>query len=129
MYKQIALRPRRASAKFAESTADVINGAASTNLQPVFDRLETIDHKMDEILALLSGTTKSHYPVEEVAQLTGRSDYTVRRWIKEKLIVATRIDGTGPRGRLLIPRCELEKLIRLGLGGTVPEAALIPNGS
>ena len=129
MYKQIALRPRRASANFGESTADVINGAASPNLQPVFERLETLDRKMDDVLALVSGTTKSLYTVEEVAQLSCRSDYTVRRWIKEKLIIATRIEGTGPRGRWLIPRCELEKIIRLGRGSTVPEAALIPNGS
>jgi excisionase family DNA binding protein len=129
MIKQIALHQHGASSSFTNPATNNIEGLNSTNLQPVFDRLETIDHKMDELLALVSGTTKSHYPVEEMAQLTSRSGYTVRRWIKEKLITATRIEGTGPRGRWLIPRSELEKLIRLGRGGTVPEAAFIPNGS
>jgi excisionase family DNA binding protein len=57
--------------------------------------------------------------VEEVARLVGRSAYTVRRWIAEHRINASRIADTGPRGRLLIPREEVGKLISEGKGNLV----------
>jgi len=123
MIKQIALHLHSASSSFAKSTADEIDGATSANFQPVFDRLDALDHKVEEVLALVSGTTKSLYTVEEVARLTGRSPYTVRRWISEQRISATRIADTGPRGRLLIARAELQRLIELGQGDSIPAAA------
>jgi excisionase family DNA binding protein len=73
-----------------------------------------------EIRALLAGTRKPYYAVEEVARLTGRSGYTVRRWIAEHRIQATRVAGTGPKGRLLIAATELDKLIATGQGSQVP---------
>jgi excisionase family DNA binding protein len=75
---------------------------------------------VQEIRALLADTRKPYYAVEEVARLTGRSGYTVRRWIAENRIQATRVAGTGPKGRLLIPAGELDKLIATGLGSQVP---------
>ena len=72
-------------------------------LQDFCNRLQSVDEKLNEILDRLAGEIKSHYPVGEVAQLTGRSPYTVRRWISEGMISATRVAGAGPRGRLLIP--------------------------
>ena len=59
-----------------------------------------------EIRDRLAGTTKSHYTVEEVAEMTGRAPYTVRTWIKAGRLQAERVDGSGPRGRLLIPHGE-----------------------
>jgi excisionase family DNA binding protein len=73
-----------------------------------------------EILATLAGTRKEFYTIDEIAELTGRTPYTVRRWVAEKRIVATRVSGTGPRGRLLVARDQLDRLISSGLGGEVP---------
>jgi excisionase family DNA binding protein len=80
--------------------------------------------KLDELLALHARRQKSHLTVEEVAEVIGRSAYTVRRWIAEGRINAVRVEGTGPRGRLLIPRSELEKIGGGGLGGDVPDTEL-----
>jgi excisionase family DNA binding protein len=77
-----------------------------------------------ELQADLTGKSKSHLTVEEVAETTGRAAYTVRAWIKHGLISATRVHGTGPRGRLLVPREELQKLVDHGLGAAIPPSSL-----
>lgn len=67
-----------------------------------------IREEIRDIRARLTEKLKEYYTVEEVAQLTGRTPYTVRRWIKGQRIQATRIAGTGPKGRLLISRSSVE---------------------
>jgi excisionase family DNA binding protein len=79
--------------------------------------LPTILTVVEEIRRYLESRRKDYYTVDEVAELTGRKPYTVRTWIKEKRIEASRIDGTGPKGRLLIARSQLQSLIETGLGG------------
>jgi hypothetical protein len=56
--------------------------------------------------------------------MTGRTEYTVHRWVAENKLQAIRIAGGGPRGRLLIPRTELQRLGAAGKGVHVPEVAL-----
>jgi hypothetical protein len=75
---------------------------------------------VDEIRRLLSGRHKDHHTVEEFAEIVRRAPYTVRTWIRDGRVRAIRVSGTGPRGRLLIPRSEVEKVITTGLGGDVP---------
>jgi excisionase family DNA binding protein len=75
---------------------------------------------LTEVRDRLAGHHKPVYTVEELAGLTGRSPYTIRRWIKQHKIEACRLDGTGARGRLLISRDQLQRLIRTGMGGRVP---------
>lgn len=77
-----------------------------------------------DIRMQLSGLRKSHHTVEEVAEATGRAPYTVRTWIKEERIRAIRVPGTGPKGRLLIPHEELEKLVAAGLASRLSAAAV-----
>lgn len=86
--------------------------------------IQEIRVALDDIRAQLKGRHKSHLTVDEVALAVGRSPYTVRTWVSRGLINATRVAGTGPRGRLLIPREELTKLVASGLAGNVPATVI-----
>lgn len=90
-------------------------------LTQVAAMIERVDRKIDGVVERLAGATKDFYTVDEVAELTGRAAYTVRSWIGDGRIRAERVSGTGPRGRLLIPRAELKKLIASGRGARVPD--------
>lgn len=91
-----------------------------SDLASVMQLLVVLVRKVDAIQKCLANRTKEHLSVAEVAELTTRTEYTVRRWIAEDRIRAIRIAGTGPRGKLIIPREEITKLIASGLGGAVP---------
>src|SRR4051812_741825 len=98
-------------------------GGASPNLAPAPGaKREQVEAPMDycidgalgrlfdglrAIRLLLEGKRKGHLTVEEVAGLVGRAPYTVRHWITSGRLKATRVAGTGPKGRLLVAREEL----------------------
>jgi len=86
--------------------------------------LRELRQVVDELRAQLAGTAKSHFTVEEIARMTGRAAYTVRTWIKQGALRAERVAGTGPRGRLLIPRDEMRRLIAVGKGTDVPASVV-----
>jgi excisionase family DNA binding protein len=76
---------------------------------------------VEDVREILTATRKEYYTVGEVARLTGRTPYTVRRWLSEGRLPAIRVEGTGPRGRLLIPGSHLTRLLPQGLGGDLPQ--------
>ena len=77
---------------------------------------------LTEIKAKLTTQVKGTLNVAEVAACVCCSELTVRRWIKEGKIAALKVAGDGPRGRWLVPRAELAKLIAHGLAGDLPDA-------
>jgi excisionase family DNA binding protein len=104
----------------AEHSTKQMPTAGHEGLPPdIAEALAMILTRLDAIHEVLAGVAKSHYTVDEVARLVGRSAYTVRRWIGERRINASRIAETGPRGRLLIAREEVAKLIAEGKGDRV----------
>jgi excisionase family DNA binding protein len=84
--------------------------------------------ELGELRAIIQGTRKDYYTVDELARLTGRTAYTVRRWITEGRLQAIRVEGTGPRGRLLVPGSQLGQLLPQGLGSEIPTTAT-PTGT
>ena len=93
---------------------------AENNSCEMLNILRSLQVEVRELRDQLRGSSKPLLTVEEVAELIGRSAYTVRRWITQGDIRAERVHGTGPRGRLLVPRTEIAKLIDLGKGSGVP---------
>lgn len=85
-------------------------------------KLPKFEATLDEIRDRLTRSVKPFLTVDEVAEISGRAPFTVRRWIKEGLISAQRIKEGGPRGRLLIARDQIDKLLHRGHGAAVPDA-------
>lgn len=109
------------AAQFEKLIAKVIESTITPGIQ---DHLHRLSAKIDGVHELLARRRKEHFLVEEVAELTGRSAYTIRRWISERKLHAIRLKDGGPRGKLLIPRGEMERLIESGEGAAIPPAVL-----
>lgn len=100
----------------------LINDPAAAILR----ELRGLNARLTEIEATLSTSRKDLLTVAELASLVGRSEYTCRRWIHEGRIEAIRLAEGGPRGRLLVRRDAVDRLIAAGLGGEIPAAATRP---
>src|SRR5687768_9055459 len=91
-------------------------------IEQLNDLIRAVLAELNDLRTELRTRTKPLLTVEELAALTGRVPFTVRRWIREGRIRAERVTGTGPKGRLLIPREEVCKLITLGNGSNLPQS-------
>jgi excisionase family DNA binding protein len=91
---------------------------------PLVRVLDRLFDAVNEIREQFSGVRKSHHTTEEVAKATGRSAYTIRRWVAEGRIKAIRVPGTGPKGRLMIPHDELQKLVISSRAGQLSAVAI-----
>ena len=86
-------------------------------------RLAELERKLDRLHDLLAARRKDQLTVAEFAEAVGRSAYTLRRWIGEGRVRAVRIADGGPKGRLLIARSELDRVIAAAAGGAIPDSA------
>ena len=114
----------QSSAAIAATTAPCPPAGETPLLEKLIGKVESLEGILNELRQLFIGKRKDNYVVEEIATLTGRSEYTVRRWISEGRLKAIRVSEGGPRGRLLVPRAELERLISAGKGENIPEVSL-----
>lgn len=88
-------------------------------------KIDALTAKVDSLIATVEGHRKAFLTVPEFAKIVGRSPYTVREWIKAGMVSATRIQGTGPKGRLLIRREELDRILAQGVGASVTPIATV----
>jgi len=86
--------------------------------QKALDRETENQRLLCQIVAgQVPGDLKKNLTTEEAASLCGRSPYTIRSWIKKgRLSGAKKIAGTGPKGKWIIPRESLTKLLEEGPG-------------
>ncbi len=92
-----------------------LGGAVPDSVKEQLQLLPVILDQLSEVRQILAGRLKSHLTVEEAAAEVGRAPYTVRTWIRDGRLSAVRVSGSGPRGRLLIAREDLRKLIETGV--------------
>lgn len=85
--------------------------------------LQEILRLTEDIRRTVNRHRKDLLTVDEVAAMVGRTPLTVCRWVREGRLRATRVEGTGPRGRLLIPSEQLSRLVHQGLGAELPPLA------
>jgi hypothetical protein len=80
----------------------------------LMDRMEKLDAKVSQLLQ--QRTIKDWYGTEEVAQLLGKADFTVREWCRNGRVNAQkRGSGRGKFQSWVISREELQRLQREGL--------------
>ena len=108
----VGLKARPTKASSGDEPHDYSIGDLAHEVKRLADGLE-------ELKEMIKGKSKEFYTVAEVATLTSRSEYTVRRWISSGTIAAERVTGTGPKGRLLIPRSEIARIVEMGNGHAV----------
>ncbi len=109
---------------FLSAAADQIPPRSGGETKDVIEILHYLKIAVEDIRDQLSKKRKENLAVEEVAELVGRTPYTVRRWISEGRIKAVRIAGCGPKGRLLIAHDQVDRLIAGGMGGDVHPASV-----
>ena len=102
------------------TTSPEVAGELATLKSLIISGFSALTSRLEAVTEGLARRTKSHLTVDEVADLTGRAPYTIRRWVKEGRIQAQRLREGGPKGRLLIAREEVQKLIETGFGAEVP---------
>lgn len=83
------------------------------------EHLSEISKRLAHISSDLAGQIKPLLTVSEVADLTDRCEDTVRRWIRNGCLPAHKALGTGPRGRWLVKREDLDRVLEGGLGGDI----------
>ncbi len=102
---------------FGTERWDPTNGAMKRAME---EAARAVEEQPEIIRQRVRANAKDFYKVEEFAQLAHRGTGKVRGWIARGSIESVRVAGKGPRGKLMIPGKELEKLFLGKLGVHVP---------
>jgi|GEM_PF-3815782 len=116
-------RPATLAEKSPHGLDDVLQELGALRIEMI-THFDSVEGRIVGLESCFSRRSKSHLTVEEIAAITGRTAYTIRRWIKEGRLKAQRLTEGGPKGRLLIPREELDRLVAGGLGENVSDTLL-----
>jgi hypothetical protein len=121
--------PQACGSRAAATPANSIQASQSAGLSNPADAsirplLEEIVRRLQRVEDAVSGARKDYFTVEEFAKHVRRAPYTIRKWLKEKLIRAEKVAGTGPRDRWVIPADELKKVVDAGHGAHVAPIAV-----
>jgi excisionase family DNA binding protein len=87
------------------ASADPVDVASQLN--QLEQAISAMRAQLSQIMVFVEQQPKKQLTVNEAAKLAGRKPYTIRRWIKEGGLKATRINLGGPKGRLLIDSSDL----------------------
>ena len=79
----------------------------------IADLNEAIRELLEE---LRSQRRKDAYSVKDVAQLLDRSEWTIRRWVREGTIHGVHT-GDSAKSQIVIPRWEVERLLSPKVSG------------
>jgi hypothetical protein len=96
-------------------------GHPETDSPGVMQRLDVVDARLQRMETLLDRlvqqrTVKDWYGIEEVAQILGRAEFTVREWARLGRVRAEkRGSGRGKYQSWVISHAELERIQRQGL--------------
>jgi len=104
-------RPLRADVNVPVDDKDI-------GTQPIVQELQRLRLAIEKLNVSIAGLTdqmeaerkKETYSVKEVADLVGRSAYTVRRWVREGTLEGIHPDGSNSSA-ILIPRRQVEALL------------------
>lgn len=91
-------------------------------LEEMLERSERQQQELASINGHLAGRTKPVLTVKEVANEVGRCEDTIRNWIGDGTLPASKMPGSGPRGRWLIKREDLDRIVATGRAGDLPPA-------
>lgn len=121
-----AVLPLRSSLRLhAEAMSDYPDDLHDV-LTQILEGIQNLSVAIREVRQLLEGTRKDFYTAEEVAEITGRSAYTVRRWLKENRLTGRKVEGSGTKGKWLVARDDLNRLVAAGRGDRIPAPTLGP---
>jgi excisionase family DNA binding protein len=82
-------------------------------LQAIYDELKRLGDILELRASQVGEAPKTCYSVREAAQVLGKSEPTVRRWIREGKLESTK-SSENQQGQHMIPRSSLQKYVQGG---------------
>lgn len=108
------------------SVADPSPAQPPAWVRDVLSQLGLLHQALTDLRDEMHDRRKPYITVREAAEQCGRSEYTIRRWITQGRVQASKVDGTGPHGRLLVARDDLERLLHPKPAPEAPGSVEVP---